>query len=197
MLKRIFDIVAAFLGLMVLLPVFVFVAIWIKSDSKGPVFFRQVRVGRFGTPFRIYKFRTMTVNTETAGRLTVGADSRITRSGSFLRKTKIDELPQLIDVFLGHMSLVGPRPEVPEFMNLYPESQREKILSVRPGITDKASIEMVDENEILSRYEDPRQVYIDVIMPIKAKFYCDYVDNRNFIEDIKIIFLTFWRIVFR
>ena len=197
MLKRGFDVVSSFLGLMFLLPIFVCVAIWIKLDSPGPVFFRQVRVGRFGIPFRIHKFRTMAVNAESVGRLTVGADSRITSSGRFLRKTKLDELPQLVDVFLGSMSLVGPRPEVPEFMNLYPANQREKILSVRPGITDRASIEMVDENDILGGYDDARQAYIDVIMPIKAKFYCDYVDTRNFIEDIKIIFLTFWRIAFR
>lgn len=197
MLKRGFDVVSSFLGLIFLLPIFVCVAIWIKLDSSGPVFFRQVRVGRFGIPFRIHKFRTMAVNAESVGRLTVGADSRITSSGRFLRKTKLDELPQLIDVFLGRMSLVGPRPEVSEFMNLYPANQREKILSVRPGITDRASIEMVDENDILGGYDDARQAYIDVIMPIKAKFYCDYVDTRNFIEDIKIIFLTFWRIAFR
>ena len=139
----------------------------------------------------------MSVNTESVGRLTVGADSRITNSGQFLRKTKIDELPQLIDVFLGRMSLVGPRPEVVEFMNLYPDVQRKKILSVRPGITDRASIDMIDENHILSRYEDAHQAYIDVIMPIKASFYCDYVDKRSFTEDIRIIFLTFWKIVFR
>lgn len=197
MLKRSFDIVASLAGLLMLLPVFIFIAIWIKSDSKGAVFFRQERVGRYGHTFRIHKFRTMTVNAESAGRLTVGADSRITRSGKFLRKTKLDELPQLIDVLLGHMSLVGPRPEVPEFMNLYPVNQRQKILSVRPGITDRASIEMVDENEILGKYEDARQAYIDVIMPIKGKFYCDYVDNKNFIIDIKIIFLTFWKIISR
>lgn len=197
MLKRGFDIVASFVGLVLLLPIFVCIAIWIKLDSKGPVFFRQVRVGRYGAPFRIHKFRTMAVNTESAGRLTVGADSRITRSGSLLRKTKFDELPQLVDVFLGRMSLVGPRPEVPEFMSLYPSSEREKILSVRPGITDRASIEMVDENEILAKYDDARQAYIDVIMPIKSKFYCDYVDNKSFIEDIKIIFLTFWKIAVR
>lgn len=197
MLKRGFDIVASFAGLVLLLPVFVCVAIWIKLDSKGPVFFRQVREGRYGAPFRIHKFRTMAVNTESAGRLTVGTDSRITRSGSLLRKTKLDELPQLVDVFLGRMSLVGPRPEVPEFMSLYPSSEREKILSVRPGITDRASIEMVDENEILAKYDDARQAYIDVIMPIKSKFYCDYVDNKSFMGDIKIIFLTIYRIVSR
>lgn len=197
MLKRSFDIVASLAGLIILLPVFMCIAIWIKIDSKGSVFFRQERVGRYGSTFRIHKFRTMTTNSESAGRLTVGADSRITRSGKFLRKTKLDELPQLIDVLLGRMSLVGPRPEVPEFMNLYPLSQRQKILSVRPGITDRASIEMVDENEILGKYEDARQAYIDVIMPIKGEFYCNYVDNQSFTEDIKIVFSTFWKIISR
>lgn len=197
MLKRSFDIVASLAGLIILLPAFMCIAIWIKIDSKGPVFFRQERVGRYGNTFRIHKFRTMATNSESAGRLTVGADSRITRSGKVLRKTKLDELPQLIDVLLGRMSLVGPRPEVPEFMNLYPLSQRQKILSVRPGITDRASIEMVDENEILGKYQDARQAYIDVIMPIKGEFYCNYVDNQNFTEDIKIVFSTFWKIISR
>lgn len=197
MLKRSFDIVASLAGLIILLPAFMCIAIWIKIDSKGPVFFRQERVGRYGNNFRIHKFRTMATNSESAGRLTVGADSRITRSGKVLRKTKLDELPQLIDVLLGRMSLVGPRPEVPEFMNLYPLSQRQKILSVRPGITDRASIEMVDENEILGKYEDARQAYIDVIMPIKGEFYCNYVDNQSFTEDIKIVFSTFWKIISR
>lgn len=197
MLKRSFDIVASLAGLIILLPAFMCIAIWIKIDSKGPVFFRQERVGRYGNNFRIHKFRTMATNSESAGRLTVGADSRITRSGKVLRKTKLDELPQLIDVLLGRMSLVGPRPEVPEFMNLYPLSQRQKILSVRPGITDRASIEMVDENEILGKYQDARQAYIDVIMPIKGEFYCNYVDNQSFTEDIKIVFSTFWKIISR
>lgn len=197
MLKRSFDVFASSMGLVLLTPTFVCIAIWIKVDSKGPVLFRQARVGRHGSTFHIHKFRTMDLNTEYASRLTVGADSRITRSGRLLRKTKFDELPQLVDVFLGQMSLVGPRPEVPEFMSLYPDSEREKILSVRPGITDRASIEMVDENEILAKYDDARQAYIDVIMPIKSKFYCDYVDNKSFIQDIKIIFLTFKKIIFR
>lgn len=197
MLKRSFDLLASAIGLVILAPFFVVIALWIKSDSRGPVFFRQVRVGRFGIPFKIHKFRTMSTNSEALGRLTVGADARITSSGHFLRKTKIDELPQLIDVFIGKMSLVGPRPEVQEFIDFYPLEVKNKVLSVRPGITDKASIEMVDENEILSKYTDARQAYIDVILPIKQKFYLEYVEKNNFILDIKIIFSTFYKIVKR
>ncbi len=185
------------LGLIILSPLFLLVAIWIKLDSKGSVFFRQKRVGLNGELFAIHKFRTMRENTEKESRLTIGSDNRITRSGKFLRKSKLDELPQLIDIVLGKMSLVGPRPEVPEFMDLYPREQREKILSVRPGITDKASIEMIDENELLGQSEDARQDYINVIMPMKAKYYLEYVDNHSLVKDIKIIFLTFKEIISR
>lgn len=197
MLKRSFDLLASAIGLVILAPFFVVIALWIKSDSQGPIFFRQVRVGRFGIPFKIHKFRTMSTNSEALGRLTVGADARITSSGHFLRKSKIDELPQLIDVFIGKMSLVGPRPEVQEFIDCYPLEVKNKVLSVRPGITDKASIEMVDENEILSKYTDARQAYIDVILPIKQKFYLEYVEKNNLLLDIKIIFSTFYKIVKR
>lgn len=197
MLKRIFDIVSASAGLMVLTPLFVGIAIWIKLDSKGPIFYRQVRVGQRGKEFRIHKFRTMTVNADQHGQLTVGADQRITRSGHFLRRYKIDELPQMIDVVLGDMSVVGPRPEVPEFMACYPDDIRQHVLSVRPGMTDRASIEMVDENEILSQYDNPRQAYIDVVLPYKQKFYVDYVNSANFLDDLRIIFSTIKKIIVR
>ncbi|MEY2864326.1 MAG: hypothetical protein RLY58_2033 [Pseudomonadota bacterium] len=197
MLKRIFDIVSASAGLMVLTPLFVGIAIWIKLDSKGPIFYRQVRVGQRGKEFRIHKFRTMTVNADQHGQLTVGADQRITRSGHFLRRYKIDELPQMIDVVLGDMSVVGPRPEVPEFMACYPDDIRQHVLSVRPGMTDRASIEMVDENEILSQYDNPRQAYIDVVLPYKQKFYVDYVNSANFLDDLRIIFSTIKKIIMR
>ncbi|MDP5131707.1 MAG: sugar transferase [Paraglaciecola sp.] len=197
MLKRLFDVVFAALGLVVLFPVLLVIAIWIKLDSSGPVFFRQVRVGRCGVPFRIHKFRTMRVNAEQSGRLTIGRDNRITRSGHLLRKTKLDELPQLIDVLIGKMSLVGPRPEVREFIDCYPDNIKAKVLSVRPGITDRASIEMVDENEILSKYPDPRQAYIDHILPIKQRYYVEYVDNHGVFTDIKIIFDTIFKIIKR
>ncbi|UDN25721.1 sugar transferase [Aeromonas caviae] len=197
MAKRLFDMVCALIGLVVLSPLFLVIAVWIKLDSKGPVFFRQVRVGRNGKPFRIHKFRTMGVNSESVGRLTVGNDSRVTRSGHFLRKSKIDELPQLIDVVVGNMSLVGPRPEVQEFIDCYPSEVRREVLSVRPGITDLASIEMVDENEILAKYTDSRKAYIEQILPIKQQYYVDYVRNNTLFEDISIIFKTIYKIVNR
>lgn len=195
--KRFFDAVVASSGLLLLLPFLCLIAIWIKVDSPGPVLFRQVRVGRYGEPFRIHKFRTMRIDSEKSGRLTVGADNRITKLGTFLRKTKLDELPQLLDVARGKMSLVGPRPEVQEFIDCYPVEVREKILSVRPGITDKASIEMVDENEILGGYPDARKAYIEIILPLKQAYYIEYVESRSFLNDIKLIFLTLKRIAFR
>ncbi|MFN3882501.1 MAG: sugar transferase [Nitrincola lacisaponensis] len=197
MIKRLFDMVFSLTGLFVLAPVFILISVIIKIDTRGPVFFRQVRVGRYGNNFRIHKFRTMYVESELKGLLTVGSDYRVTRCGKFLRKTKLDELPQLIDVFLGNMSLVGPRPEVPEFMDFYPANIRDKVLSVRPGITDKASIEMVDENEILANYDDPRKAYIDVILPIKQAYYIEYVESHNLWLDIEIILLTLKKIVLR
>jgi lipopolysaccharide/colanic/teichoic acid biosynthesis glycosyltransferase len=139
----------------------------------------------------------MVVDSETSGRLTVGNDTRITKSGRFLRKSKLDELPQLLDVFLGKMSLVGPRPEVKEFIDEYPEKVRKEVLSVRPGITDLASIEMIDENEIIARYDNPRQAYIEIILPIKQKYYVDYVQSQSLWLDMKIIFMTFKKIIFR
>ncbi|PHM38543.1 sugar transferase [Xenorhabdus innexi] len=195
--KKLFDFVASLLGLLFLSPILVFIAIWIKMDSKGPIFFRQQRVGLYGKHFYIHKFRSMKLNSERSGQLTIGDDSRITNSGKFIRKYKLDELAQLIDVFLGKMSLVGPRPEVPKFIDKYPLDIRKEILSVKPGITDLASIEMIDENDILSQYSDPHQAYIDIIMPIKAKYYLDYVKNKSFFLDIKIIFKTIYKIIFR
>lgn len=197
MLKRLFDVVLSALGLLVLSPVLVGIALWVKLDSPGPVFFRQVRVGRFGVPFRLFKFRTMRVDSEQDGKLTVGADPRITRSGHFLRRYKLDELPQLLDVLRGTMSLVGPRPEVPEYVAHYPPGVRERVLSVRPGITDEASIEMVDENALLADYADPAQAYIDVILPKKLDYYLDYVTKPSMIRDIGIIFRTLRKILHR
>lgn len=196
-MKRVFDIVCSSIGLIILFPVFLMIAIWIKVDSSGAVMFRQVRVGRHGIPFSIHKFRTMELDADVSGRLTVGSDARITRAGRFLRKAKLDELPQLIDVLLGHMSLVGPRPEVQEFIDCYPDDVRQKILSVRPGITDYASIEMVDESDILAQYEDPRSAYINVILPLKQKFYLRYVDNQSLYLDVILILKTLWKIVRR
>lgn len=195
-MKRLFDVVAATCGLVTLSPLLVGVSICIKLDSEGEVFFRQERVGKDGKIFKIHKFRTMTTNAyNDGGGLTIGNDNRITSVGRLLRKFKVDELPQLIDVLKGDMSLVGPRPEIPEFMVLYSDEDRQKILSVKPGITDKASIELIDENEILAQYENPRQAYIDVIMPLKAKYYIEYVNNQNLKGDIEIILRTLAKII--
>lgn len=196
MAKRLFDWVASGLGLLVLSPLLVLVALWIKWDSPGPVFFRQERVGLRGSLFRIHKFRTMTVNAEAKGpQITVGNDVRVTRSGAFLRKSKVDELPQLIDVWLGRMSVVGPRPEVPRYMNQYPPEVRNKVLSVRPGITDWASIKFKDENRILGTAADPEAAYVQEVLPIKQRFYLDYVDQHTFVGDMRIIAATLIAIV--
>jgi len=197
MIKRIFDFAASFFGLTLFSLLFLFIALWIKLDSKGPVFFRQQRVGLKGGIFKIHKFRTMEETSEGQGRLTIGDDDRITQPGQFLRKFKFDELPQLIDVFIGKMSLVGPRPEVQEFIDIYPVDVKNKILSIKPGITDMASIEMANENDILGKYKNPKQAYIDIILPIKQQHYLNYVDNHSMWLDIKIIFLTFKRVVVR
>jgi len=197
MLKRSFDFLSAIVGLILLSPIFILVACWIKIDSDGSVFFRQVRVGLDGSSFRIHKFRTMCINSEKKGKLTIGNDDRITRPGHFLRKYKIDELPQLIDVLLGKMSLVGPRPELKKFIDQYPNDIKHKVLSMRPGITDMASIEMVNESEILGKYENATQAYVDIILPIKQKYYLEYVDNHNMWIDLKIIILTLKKIVLR
>jgi lipopolysaccharide/colanic/teichoic acid biosynthesis glycosyltransferase len=197
MIKRLFDFLFSLFGLFLLGLIFLLIAAWIKVDSQGGVFFRQERVGLKGRVFKIHKFRSMYLDSESKGRLTIGSDVRITKPGKFLRKYKIDELPQLIDVLLGRMSLVGPRPEVKEFIDLYPINIRSKVLSVRPGITDMASIEMIDENEILGKYSDIKQAYIDIILPIKQRHYVDYVDNQNILLDIKIIYLTFRKIFSR
>jgi lipopolysaccharide/colanic/teichoic acid biosynthesis glycosyltransferase len=198
MSKRIFDLLASTLGLLVLAPVFVLLAVWIKLDSPGPVFFRQERVGLGGKLFRIHKFRTMVIDAESLGlQITVGADVRVTRVGEWLRQYKLDELPQLLDVWLGHMSLVGPRPEVPRYVACYPAGVCDVVLSVRPGITDRASIEFKDENEILGRASDPHLAYVNEVLPIKLSYYLEYVKTRSLAGDIELIFKTIGAIVFR
>ena len=189
--KRIFDLVFSLAGLIILSPLFLLVTILIKRDSAGPVFFRQTRVGRGGEPFRIHKFRTMTTDSSAHSlRLTVGSDPRITRTGRWLRRYKLDELPQLIDVVRGKMSLVGPRPEVPEYVKCYSRDQKDIVLSVRPGITDNASIEYRDENDILAESDNPEQDYIEKILPIKLGYYLRYVSERSMTGDIAIILRT-------
>jgi lipopolysaccharide/colanic/teichoic acid biosynthesis glycosyltransferase len=187
MSKRLFDLVAALAGLLLLAPLLLAAALWIRLDSRGPVMFRQARVGRGGKLFRIYKFRTMAPDSERAGQLTVGPDLRITRAGKFLRHYKLDELPQLFNVLAGDMSLVGPRPEVPRYVACYPPGVRAIVLSVAPGITDWASILYKDENAILGRAADPEQAYLETILPAKLEYYVRYVRERTFWTDLRII----------
>ena len=188
MIKRLFDIFAATLGLAIFAPLLIAIAIWIRLDAGRGVFFRQERVGRFGSRFRIHKFRTMVSDAPARGlAVTSARDSRVTRSGELLRGYKLDELPQLIDVLKGDMSMVGPRPEVPEFVDLYPAAVREEILSVRPGITDDTSLLFRRENELLADAADARQTYIEEIMPVKLRSYVAYVRTRSFWGDMRIL----------
>ncbi len=195
MLKRLFDIFFSLIGLIVLLPFFLFISILIIIDSKGGVFYKQVRVGKDEIDFKLFKFRSMRTDSDKKGLLTVGGrDSRITRMGYYIRKYKIDELPQLINVFLGDMSLVGPRPEVRRYTDLYNDEQK-KVLSVKPGITDYASIEYSNENEILGKADDPERVYIDEIMPAKLKLNLRYIQEQGLLTDVKIIIKTILKIL--
>lgn len=194
-LIRIVDILAALTGLVLLCPLFVIIALWIVLDNPGPVFYRQQRVGRNGKDFGLWKFRSMRVGSDKAGLITVGErDNRITRAGYYIRKYKLDELPQLINVLAGDMSLVGPRPEVRKYVDLYTPEQR-KVLSVRPGITDYASIEYIDENRLLAQSADPDKTYIEEIVPAKIALNMRYINHQTIGEYFKIIFLTFFKIV--
>lgn len=189
-IKRIFDFVVSLIGIIIISPILLIVAISIKLDSEGSVLFLQKRIGKDGKPFNIYKFRTMVTNAEKLGaQITVGKDNRITRVGAFLRKYKIDELPQLFNVLKGDMSLVGPRPEVPKYVELYTEEER-RVLEVRPGITDLASIRYRDENDILGKVENPEEYYIKVIMKDKLKLNLEYIEKSNVFYDIYLIIKT-------
>ena len=194
MLKRIFDITLSLFGLIILLPFMLIIAILIKIDSKGPVFFKQIRVTKNGKEFKIFKYRTMRVGSDKYSQITVGKDDRITKIGSFLRKYKLDEIPQLINVLIGDMSLVGPRPEVPKYVALYTEEQ-EEILKVRAGITDYASIEFSNENDLLASEEDPEKAYIEKVMPKKIELNKKYLSEISVLTDIKIILLTIKKIL--
>ena len=197
MAKRLFDLTAASIGLLLLSPLFLAVAIVIRRSSPGPVFFRQVRVGRGGVPFSIFKFRTMRVDAERhGGQLTVGADSRITPLGQILRRYKLDELPQLINVVLGDMSLVGPRPEVPRYVALYDERQR-AVLDVRPGITDPASIAYRDENALLASAADAEATYVTEVLPAKLQINLAYLERRSLLSDVGVILQTLVAVVRR
>lgn len=193
LVKRGFDIVCAALGLVLLAPTLLFAAVWVRLDSPGPVLFRQTRVGRFGVPFTIHKFRTMRV--EPGAAITVGEDPRITRSGRFLRQTKLDELPQLWDVLRGVMSLVGPRPELPHYVALYPADLRERVLAVRPGITDPASLAFSHEAELLAAAADPEREYREVILPAKLRLSADYAATASLATDLRLIGRTLLRVL--
>lgn len=192
--KRIFDLFASLTVLLIFLPFFLVISIWIAIDSPGGVFYSQVRVGKDGEEFRLMKFRSMHPESDKKGELTIGADSRITQAGRFLRKTKIDEFPQLFNIIAGDMSIVGPRPEVPRYVLLYSEEQR-RVLSVQPGLTDYASIEYLDEQELLGKSDDPEKTYISEIMPAKLRLNLKYIEDRNFWLDLKLIFRTIFKIV--
>jgi lipopolysaccharide/colanic/teichoic acid biosynthesis glycosyltransferase len=188
MFKRVFDLISATIGLLIFGLPMLAVATWIKLDSPGPVFFRQERVGRHGKVFRIHKFRTMAVDAEARGpQLTVGGDVRVTRAGRVLRANRLDELPQFLDVLAGDMSLVGPRPDVPRYVDQWPPALRERVLAVRPGITDPASLEFRDEATLLAGATDPEREYLDVILPRKLARAADYADHASLWTDLAVI----------
>ena len=191
MAKRLFDLLGATLALLVLAPLLLVVALAVRLDSPGPVFFRQERVGRHGVPFRIHKFRTMRADAQAVGpQVTVGQDSRITRVGHWLRHYRIDELPQFIDVLQGTMSLVGPRPEVPRFVAHYPADLKDRVLAVRPGITDPASLAHIDESALLAAAADPEREYIERILPRKLALQADYVVHATLASDLRVLLRT-------
>lgn len=189
MLKRTFDLLVSIAGLLLVLPLLAVIAVAIRCDTPGPVLFRQERVGRGGRVFRIHKFRSMAA-APCGAPLTVGDDVRITRVGRFLRRSKLDELPQLIDVLVGDMSLVGPRPELPRYVALYPAELRKRVLAVRPGITDPVSLALADESALLARATDPEREYLDVILPRKLSAAADYAERATLATDLRIILRT-------
>lgn len=194
---RFFDFIFSLISLIFLMPLFIILAVLIKLDSKGPVLFKQIQVGKDGKDFTLFKFRSMFINAEQGGLITVGErDPRITKIGYFLRKYKIDELLQLVNVLIGDMSFVGPRPEVPRYVKLYSSEQR-KILTVKPGITDYASIYFIHENELISKSNNPEKTYITVILPAKINYNMIFINNQTVSEYFKIILLTIRKLIFK
>jgi len=193
-IKRLFDISFSFIGLIVLIPVFIVISIAVTLDSKGGIFYRQIRVGRNNRDFTLLKFRSMHLGSDSGGLLTVSEDdSRITKTGLFLRKYKLDELPQLLNILKGDMSFVGPRPEVRKYVDLYDERQKQ-VLTVRPGLTDYASLEYINENEILSKYNNAEKAYIEKVMPAKLQLNLKYIAEKSLVTDLKIIVKTLSKI---
>ncbi len=195
MAKRLFDVLAAGIGLALVSPLLLLIAVWVRLDSPGPVLFRQERVGRHGRPFLIHKFRTMRV--EPGPLITIGQDPRITRCGARLRRSKLDELPQLWDVLRGAMSLVGPRPEVPRYVALYPPALRDQVLAVRPGITDPAALAFSHEAELLAAASDPEREYVEVILPAKLALSARYAAEASLATDLRLILQTLGRLLGR
>lgn len=194
-MKRLFDIIVSLIIFLIFLPFGLILSILIVIESRGGVFYLQERIGKNGIPFKLYKFRSMHPNADKAGKLTVGArDPRVTRMGHFIRRFKLDEFPQFINVLKGDMSIVGPRPEVKEYVDMYTDEQR-KILEVKPGVTDYASIEYFNENEILGKAEDPQTTYIEEVMPEKIRINQKYIANPTIGEDLKIMWLTFKKMI--
>ena len=191
--KRIFDIISATLVLIFCSPLFIVVSIWIAIDSRGGVFYKQIRVGKNQKEFGLLKFRSMRPNADKSGQLTVGNDNRVTKVGRFIRRYKLDELPQLINIIKGEMSVVGPRTEVPKYVRMYSPEQL-KVLSVLPGLTDYASLEYLDEQKILGEADDPEKKYIEEVMPAKLQLNLNYIADRNLIVDFKLIFKTIFKI---
>lgn len=194
--KRFMDLLITIPGIILLSPIMLVIAVWIKCDSKGPIIYKQKRVGLGERLFNVYKFRSMVTDADKASLLTVRADDRVTRAGRFLRKTKLDELPQLFNVLIGNMSLVGPRPEVAKYVAFYPPEAKKLIFSVKPGITERASVEYKDENDLLECADDPEKTYIEKILPVKIRYYTDYAKSHNVWDDLCIILATIKAIIF-
>ena len=193
-MKRLFDLILAILSLVILLPVFIVISLWVLLDSKGGIFYLQSRVGWRNKDFLMYKFRSMRPGADAEGLLTIGGkDPRVSRAGFYLRKTKLDELPQLLNIIKGEMSFVGPRPEVRKYVELYTEEQL-LVLSIRPGLTDYASLEYFEESTLLAKSDEPEKVYIEEIMPAKLALNLRYIKERSLLLDIRIIFMTIARI---
>lgn len=192
--KRIFDVISSFTALVLFSPVFIILSIWIVLDSRGGIFYRQVRVGKNGKEFGLLKFRSMRPNADKSGQLTVGNDSRVTKVGRLIRRFKLDEVPQLINILKGEMSVVGPRPEVPKYVAMYSVNQRQ-VLTVLPGLTDYASIEYLDEQKVLGAAADPEKTYIEEVMPAKLALNLKYIEDQSFWLDIKLIFRTIGKIL--
>lgn len=193
-MKRVFDLVASFAVLLIVWPILLGISLAIALETRGGVFYRQIRVGKNAREFLLFKFRSMAANSDKSGQLTVGEnDNRITKVGYILRKTKLDEVPQLLNILLGDMSVIGPRPEVPKYVALYTETQK-KVLSVRPGLSDYASLEYMKENELLAKSDNPEQTYINEIMPEKLALNLRYIKEQSLLVDLKIIFATVFKI---